>query len=109
MNRAVILLPQWLPVYLVAAGLGIFVAVVGGFSELPGIPAMVAPVLGALEFGVADSWRILPAALALYLLRDVLIVLFSNFGARGGRADMGAFICLMLAYFPVVWILALLG
>ena len=29
--------------------------------------------------------------------------------ARGGRADMGAFICLMLAYFPVVWILALLG
>jgi hypothetical protein len=66
-------------------------------------------VLGALEFGVADSWRALPVALVVYLLRDVLIVLFFNFGGRGGRADMAASICLVLAYFPVVWILALLG
>jgi len=109
MGRAVTLLPQWLAVYLIAAALGIAVAVFGGFSELPGIPAMVVPVLGALELGVADSWRVLPVALVLYLMRDILIVLFFNFGARGGRADMTAFVCLMLAYFPVLWILALLG
>ena len=46
-----------------------------------------------------------PLAIAIYLLRDVLVVLFFNFGHGGRRGDATAFIILFLAYFPLTGIL----
>jgi hypothetical protein len=107
--RALRLLPQWLPVYVLAAGLGIAITFFGGLSELPGVPVMIGPDLGVLGFGATASLRVLPLAIVLYLLRDCFVVLIFNFGPRRGRADLAAFICLLLAYFPAVGILASLG
>jgi len=104
-GRALTLLPQWLPVYAIAAAIGLSLTLMGGLSELPGVPALMAPDLGVLDFGATASLRVLPLAAILYLLRDGLIVLFFNFGSRRARADLTAFICLMLAYFPVAGIL----
>jgi hypothetical protein len=108
-GRALTLLPQWLPVYAIAAALGIALTIFGGLSELPGIPTMVGPDVALTKFGATASLRVLPVALVLYLLRDGLVVLFLNFGPRRGRADLAAFIWLLLAYFPVVGILVSLG
>jgi hypothetical protein len=108
-GRALNLLPQWLPVYAIAAALGIAITSFGELSELPGVPVMIGPDLGMLGFGATASLRVLPMAFVLYLLRDGLVVLFFNFGSRRGRADLAAFICLLLAYFPAVGILASLG
>ena len=107
-GRAATLLPQWLPVYAIAAALGITLTATGGFSNLAGVPRLVGTGL-SMEFLPASGLRAIPVALVLYLLRDGLVVLFFNFGSRRARADLTAFICLLLVYFPVTGILATLG
>ena len=54
------------------------------------------------------TFEILPLALVLYLLRDILLVLFFNFGRRGARADLIAIIVLVIAYLPASGVLAML-
>ena len=108
-EQALRLLPQWLPVYVLAAVLGIAIAFSGGLSELSGVPIMVGPDLGVLGFSATASLRVFPVALVFYLLRDGFVVLFFNFGPRRGRADLAAFIGLLLAYFPLYGILLSLG
>jgi hypothetical protein len=108
-SHAASLLPQWLPVYLIAAALGIALTAVGGLSELTGVPSLVGSGLSVAEYAAAAGLRVLPVALVLYLLRDGLVVLYFNFGKRRGRADLMAFICLLLAYFPLLGILVSLG
>jgi hypothetical protein len=108
-RHAASLLPQWLPVYLIAAALGIALTAVGGLSELTGVPSLVGSALSVAEYAAAAGLRALPVALVLYLLRDGLVVLYFNFGKRRGRADLMAFICLLLAYFPLLGILVSLG
>jgi hypothetical protein len=108
-SRASTLLPQWLPVYLIAAALGVALTAVGGLSELTGVPSLVGSGLSVAEYAAAAGLRVLPAALVLYLLRDGLVVLYFNFGKRRGRADLAAFICLLLGYFPLLGILVSLG
>ena len=49
--------------------------------------------------------RLYPLVIVIYLLRDVLLVLFFNFGHGGRRGDATAFIILFLAYFPLTGIL----
>ena len=108
-SHAASLLPQWLPVYLIAAALGVALTSTGGLNELAGVPSLVGPDLAAREFAAAAGLRALPVALVLYLLRDGLVVLYFNFGRQRGRADLMAFICLLLAYFPLLGILVSLG
>ncbi len=106
--RAATLLPQWLPIYAIAAGLGIALTASGGLSNLAGVPNLVGPDMSA-AYAAVTGLRAVPVALTLYLLRDGLVVLFFNFGSRRARADLTAFICLLLVYFPVTGILATLG
>jgi hypothetical protein len=108
-RQASSLLPQWLPIYLIAAALGIALTAVGGLGELTGVPSLVGSGLSVAEYAAAAGVRVLPVALVLYLLRDGLVVLYFNFGKRRGRADLAAFICLLLGYFPLLGILVSLG
>jgi hypothetical protein len=106
--RAASLLPQWLPVFAIAAILGLALCSAGGLSELASVPRLIGPDYN-VDYVAVMGWRALPVALVLYLLRDVFIVLFFNFGSRRGRADLTAFICLALIYFPMSGILATMG
>ena len=106
--RAATLLPQWPPVFVLAAAFGIVLTINGGLIDLAGVPRLVGPDLSVQSLSLS-SLRAVPLAIVFYLLRDGLIILFFNFGTRRGRADLTAFICLALAYFPVVGILATLG
>jgi len=99
------LLPRWLPVYILALAGGIALALSGGWTDVAGLAMLLGPLAG---FGWADSaasFSLFPLAMALYLLRDVLVVLHFNFGPRPARGDAAALICLALAYFPIPGIL----
>jgi hypothetical protein len=108
-GRAMTLLPQWVPIFLIAAALGLVLTLFGGLSELPGVPHLIGLGLSFAGFNALPSLGLLPVELALYLLRDILIVLFFNFGPRRGWVDLTVFICLLLAYFPVLWIMNFTG
>ncbi|MEA2779830.1 MAG: hypothetical protein QOK29_1374 [Rhodospirillaceae bacterium] len=103
------LLPQWLPVYVLAAVGAVLLSGSGGLSRLADLVALAGPITNWSGIDRASSIMLFPIAVVLYLLRDVLVVLFFNFGAQRGRADLTAFICLMLVYFPLSGILVTLG
>jgi hypothetical protein len=103
-RHAWVLLPQWLPVYL----LTFVCAVVLCFSpELgsAGLRLLSGPFVSMEALQHARGLSLYPLVIVIYLLRDVLVVLFFNFGHGGRRGDATAFIILFLAYFPLTGIL----
>jgi len=102
-RRTFALLPLWVPTYLVVVALALVVA-----SRIDGL------LLGA-EF--ADALRgigILPepavfVALLCFLARDIALVLALNFARRSRRADLSAFVYLLVLYGPLPGIITMLG
>ena len=109
LRRAQALLPQWLPVFALALAFAILLAGSGGLARLEGLIGLVgfAAHLGALQSAAGNS--LYPLAIVFYLLRDLLLVLYFNFGSRRQRGDATAFICLLLVYFPAMGILLALN
>jgi hypothetical protein len=108
-RRALALLPQWLPVYLLAATGGVLLAGSGGLQQLAGLVRLAGPFIHRSTIELAAGVNLFPLAVALYLARDVLFVLHVGFGPQRGRADLTALICLLLVYFPLAGILLSLG
>ncbi len=96
--RALALVPLWLPTY------GILAAVAVASIAL-GRPSLSVPYIG--EF--LPIPQILPSppvlvALLLFVARDLVLILFLNFGERPRRADLAAAIYLLVAYGPLAGI-----
>jgi hypothetical protein len=108
LRQALQLLPLWIPVFLVAAALGLTLGWFGGFGRIGSLASFVGPGSVLLNLNAAVAAGSLPVAVVIYLLRDVLVVLFFNFGSRQGRADMLAIVCLALVYGPGAGVLATL-
>jgi hypothetical protein len=106
--RALTLLPQWVPIFVVAAMLGIPLTLFGSFGGINNLADLAGPAAWIWRLRTGMTFEILPLALVLYLLRDILLVLFFNFGGRGGRADLIAIIVLVIAYLPASGVLAML-
>lgn len=102
-RRALALLPLWVPTYLVVAAIALLIAV----RIEPG------PLVGGFEATLRDI-GILPTpaiflALLLFLARDIALVLALNFGGRARRADLAAFIYLVVLYGPLPGIVFAVG
>ena len=80
-----------------------------GLVHLEALGALFAPILRLSALGNAANLSLFPPAVALYLLRDALVVLYLNFGLRRLRGDATAFVWLLLAYVAMTGILAALG
>jgi len=104
-RRAGPLLPLWLPTYLLFAGLAVAFAVTLGTAEWPAIDLWADAPFGLSSVGrFAPVWTTVLAT-ALFVLRDVLFVLWLNFAARRRRADLAALLYLALAYGPLAALL----
>jgi hypothetical protein len=108
-KRALALLPQWLPGFVLAAVGGALLAGSGGLQQLAGLVRLAGPFMHRSTIELAAGVNVFPLAVALYLLRDVLFVLHQSFGPQRGRGDLTALICLLLVYFPLSGILLSLG
>jgi len=107
--RAVTLLPQWLPIFIAAAILGLCLTLFGGFDRLTRLSDYSGTGSTLLDLRGAVTLATLPLAVAVYLLRDVLFVLYLNFVSRRGRTDLMAAICLGIVYFPAYGVLVSLN
>ena len=108
LSRALTLLAQWVPIFIVTATLGGALTLFGGFNMLNDLPDLAGPGVWLWHLRTGMAIEILPLALVLYLLRDILLVLYFNFGTKGGRADLIALIVLVIIYFPAYGVLAAL-
>jgi hypothetical protein len=103
LSRALGLVPLWLPAFalaILAAGLGQGGTGLGAWHPLLGtfLPDVtLTPSTSAL------------IALPLFMLRDIALVLYLNFGGRSQRADLGAFVYLWVLYVPLPGIAYSLG
>lgn len=99
-RRALTLMPLWLPTFLIAAGLATaFILLVGRVSI--GLP------MARMEFDILPAPVVI--AILLFVARDIGLVLFLNFSARRRRADLAAFIYLLVLYGPLAALVQLLG
>ena len=98
------LLPQWLPVYLLTFVCAVVLCLSPELGSA-GLRLLSGPFVSMEALQHARGLFLYPLAIAIYLLRDVLVVLFFNFGPGGRRGDATAFIILFLAYFPLTGIL----
>jgi hypothetical protein len=103
-RHAWVLLPQWLPVYLLTFLSAILLVL---FPDLgsAGLRLLSGPFVTMDALQHVQGLFLYPLAIVIYLLRDVLVVLFFNFGHGGRRGDATAFTILFLAYFPLTGIL----
>jgi hypothetical protein len=106
--RAARLMPLWLPSLPLTAGLVLAL----GLRTDQADPAPIQPLFYDL-FKIADV-HLLPAtawavAAILFALRDLLILLFLNFGKRARSPDLAAFIYLAILYWVIPGILGFLG
>jgi hypothetical protein len=105
-RRAGSLLPLWLPTYVIFAGLAVAFAIALGAAEWPAIDLWANAPFGLASVGrFAPVWTTVVAT-ALFVLRDVLFVLWLNFSAQRRRADLAALLYLALAYGPLAALLA---
>lgn len=102
-RRAGELMPLWLPTYVIAAAAGAAAIALGGGTP---IHMPVLPV--RFDATIAPSAPLV-LALLLFVLRDLCLILLLNFGERRQRADLAAFIYLLLLYGPMAAIAAVLG
>ena len=105
-RRAGALLPLWLPTYVIFAGLAVAFAIALGTAKWQPAALWVNGPLGV----DAMAGRFLPVrttvlAAALFVLRDVLFVLWLNFASKRRRADLAALLYLALAYGPLAALL----
>jgi len=104
-RRAGSLLPLWLPTYVIFAGLAVAFAIALGTAKWQAVD-----LWGNAPFGLAAIGRFAPVrttvlAAALFVLRDVLFVLWLNFASKRRRADLAAVLYLALAYGPLAALL----
>jgi hypothetical protein len=104
LRHAWVLLPQWLPVYLLTFVCAIVLCLSPDLGSA-GLRLLSGPFVSMEALQHAHGLFLYPLAISIYLLRDVLAVLFFNFGHGGRRGDATAFIILFLAYFPLTGIL----
>lgn len=102
-RRALALLPLWVPTYVVVVVIALLVAT----RIEPG------PLVGGFESELRDI-GILPTpsiflAVLLFLARDIALVLALNFGRGARRADLAAFIYLVVLYGPLPGIVFAVG
>jgi len=108
-GQVLLLLPQWLPCFLLAALTGLALCLFGDFIRLSALLSLLSRIPMFASFGQGTDLSEFSLALVFYLLRDVLLVLLVNFRSRRGRADLGAFLCLMLLHIPLPVILRFFG
>jgi hypothetical protein len=108
LRQAWSLLPQWLPVYLLALSSALVLSASADLTDL-GHRLLSGPFVSAGELAHAPDLAFYPLAVAIYLLRDLLLVLYCNFGRGRQRGDATAFILLFVAYGPLTGILSSLG
>lgn len=104
--RALEFLPWWTIAYAIAVAAGVAtIWSIGAGANL----AWVASMWFALERGI--NWFALDVAafnivaLLLFVLRDILFVLWLNFGGARSRADLTGLVILVIAYFPLPMLL----
>ncbi len=98
--RALVLMPLWLPTYLIVVVLAMALVLLVGDISI-GVP------MAFLQFDIAPAPLVV--AVLLFIARDIGFVLFLNFGDRRRRADLAAFLYLLVLYGPVAAIVQLLG
>jgi hypothetical protein len=105
-GKALSFLPLWLLTYVVSVGLAILLII---FLPRDAQPDVSAPWLARWwqEYGPHAS--VMVAAAILFLARDLLFLLLLNFGNWRQRADIAGILYLLIAYFPLGWILAFAG
>jgi hypothetical protein len=100
-RRALALMPLWLPTFVVAAILVVGFAVLDSDGWTP-LPPVLRDLTGLPLFMSLDNITEgrAPAVLAalFFMVRDIAIVLFLNFNSRSKRADLAAFIYLVVLY-----------
>jgi hypothetical protein len=106
--RAARLMPLWLPALPLMAGLALALGLRTDQTD----PTRIQPLFHDF-FRFADV-QVLPAtawagAAILFALRDLLILLFLNFGKRARSPDLAAFIYLAILYWVIPAILGFLG
>jgi hypothetical protein len=104
--RALEFMPWWLISYVLAAiagGAAIWSIAMGGqFTWQDSWLAVLQRyanwmVFGSMTYGIA--------AMLLFVLRDMLFLLWLNFGKVRGRADLAGLVVLAIAYFPLPMLL----
>ena len=109
LGQALTLLPQWLPCFLLAAPIGLALCLLGDFARLSALLTLLSRFPMFASFGQGTNLGEFSLALVFFLLRDALLVLVVNFRSRRGRADIGAFLILMLLHLPLPVILNFFG
>ncbi|MDY0885755.1 hypothetical protein ACFPL7_02990 [Dongia soli] len=104
--KALTFLPLWLITYVVTALLALVLIAL--------LPAQPTAEIG--QTWLASWWqeygphtRIMLAAGILFVARDLLFLLLLNFGQWRQRADIAGILYLLIAYFPLAWIVAFVG
>lgn len=98
LRRALALMPLWLPTFAIAVVLVVALIVldVGSTYRLPG------GIENLPEFAeLRDSGAKMALAGLLFMARDIALVLYLNFNSRRRRADVAAFIYLVVLYLPL--------
>jgi hypothetical protein len=107
-SRAARLMPLWLPSLPLMAGLVLALGLRTDQTD----PALIQPLfydffkIADVRVVAATAWAV---AAILFALRDLLIVLFLNFGKRARSPDLAALIYLAILYWVIPGILAFLG
>jgi hypothetical protein len=102
-RRALALLPLWIPTYAVVVALATLVATRIGPIALDGYLQQDLRNIGILPEPAVF------VALPCFLARDIALVLALNFGRRSRRADLSAFVYLLVLYGPLPGIITMLG
>ena len=97
-RRVLALTPLWLPTFAITVALVVAIVAVdmGSTYRLPGRIETL-PEFADLREG---GWAMALAAL-LFMTRDIALVLYLNFNKRRRRADVAAFIYLVVLYLPL--------
>ena len=108
--RALEFTPWWLVAYLMTCGVGAAaiwsVVMGGGFS---GENTWWFPWFQWAHWFAVGSVTYKIAALLLFALRDILFLLWFNFGPMRQRADVSGFVLLVFAYGPLAWVVYFSG
>lgn len=104
--KALTFLPLWLITYVATVILTLVL-----IALLPSQPAaeIGQTWLAAWWQEYGPHTRIMLAAGTLFVARDLLFLLLLNFGQWRQRADLAGILYLLIAYFPLAWIVAFVG
>lgn len=105
-GKALSFIPLWLISYLVTAAVGVVLALL-----LPSQPLtdLGDSYLKHLWADIGPRPQVLVIASLFFVARDILFLLWLNFGAGRKRADIAGLIYLLIAYFPLASIISFVG